>query len=157
MARREGLKAVDLFQAVEDGKIKALWIMATNPAASLPRADAVRAALAALDLLVVSDNVLGADTVSLAKVRLPACGWGEKDGTITNSERRISRQRMFLPPPGEASPTGGSSPKSRAEWDMWRLSLIDSAAESSASMRHSPRSKRRRPRLRPRRPRGTDR
>jgi assimilatory nitrate reductase catalytic subunit len=104
MARREGLKAVDLFQAIEDGKIKALWIMATNPVVSLPRADAVRRALAGLDLLVVSDNVLGADTVCLAKVRLPACGWGEKDGTITNSERRISRQRTFLPPPGEARP-----------------------------------------------------
>ncbi len=104
MARREGLKAVDLFQAVEDGEIKALWIMATNPVVSLPRAEAVRRALGNLELLVVSDNVLGADTVSLAKVRLPACGWGEKDGTVTNSERRISRQRAFLPPPGEAKP-----------------------------------------------------
>ena len=103
-ARREGLKAVDLFQAVEDGEIKALWIMATNPVVSLPRAEAVRRALGNLELLVVSDNVLGADTVSLAKVRLPACGWGEKDGTVTNSERRISRQRAFLPPPGEAKP-----------------------------------------------------
>jgi assimilatory nitrate reductase catalytic subunit len=104
IARREGLKAVDLFQAVEDGKIRALWIMATNPVVSLPRADAVRRALKQLELLVVSDNVLASDTVSLAKVSLPACGWGEKDGTITNSERRISRQRTFLPLPGEARP-----------------------------------------------------
>jgi assimilatory nitrate reductase catalytic subunit len=104
IARHEGLKAVDLFQAVEERKIKALWIMATNPVVSLPRAEAVRRALGKLDLLVVSDNVLGTDTVSLAKVRLPACGWGEKDGTVTNSERRISRQRAFLAPPGEAKP-----------------------------------------------------
>jgi assimilatory nitrate reductase catalytic subunit len=104
VAWREGLKAVDLFQAVEDGNIKALWIMATNPVVSLPRAEAVRRALGNLNILVVSDNVLGTDTVSLAKVRLPACGWGEKDGTVTNSERRISRQRAFLPPPGEAKP-----------------------------------------------------
>ena len=103
-ARREGLKAVDLFQAVEDGKIKVLWVIATNPVVSLPRAEAVRRALGNLELLVVSDNVLGADTVSLAKVRLPARGWGEKDGTVTNSERRVSRQRAFLPSPGEAQP-----------------------------------------------------
>jgi assimilatory nitrate reductase catalytic subunit len=103
-ARREGLKAVDLFRAVEDGRIKALWIMATNPVVSLPRAEAVRRALCHLELLVVSDNVLAADTATLAKVRLPACAWGEKDGTVTNSERRISRQRAFLPPPGEAKP-----------------------------------------------------
>lgn len=104
MARNEGRKAVDLFHAVADGAIKALWIMATNPVVSLPRADAVRRALAGLHLLVVSDNVLGSDTVSLANIRLPAAGWGEKDGTVTNSERRISRQRAFLPPAGEARP-----------------------------------------------------
>jgi assimilatory nitrate reductase catalytic subunit len=104
IARREGLKAVDLFRAVEEGKIRALWVMATNPVVSLPRAEAVRRALARLDFLVVSDNVITADTVTLAKVRLPACGWGEKDGTVTNSERRISRQRAFLPAPGEAKP-----------------------------------------------------
>jgi assimilatory nitrate reductase catalytic subunit len=104
MATGEGLKAVDLFEAVADGRIKALWVIATNPVVSLPRADAVRAGLDRLDLFVVSDNVRGADTVVRAPIRLPACGWGEKDGTVTNSERRISRQRPFLPPPGEAKP-----------------------------------------------------
>lgn len=100
----EGLKAVDLFRAVEAGKIRALWVMATNPVVSLPRADAFRDALRRLDLFVVSDNVRSADTADHAHVRLPACGWGEKDGTVTNSERRISRQRAFLPAPGEARP-----------------------------------------------------
>jgi Anaerobic dehydrogenases, typically selenocysteine-containing len=102
MATREGLKAVDLFDAVADGRIKALWVIATNPVVSLPRADAVRAGLDRLELFVVSDNVQHADTLVRAPIRLPACGWGEKDGTVTNSERRISRQRAFLPPPGEA-------------------------------------------------------
>ena len=104
MATAEGLKAVDMFDAVADGRIKALWVIATNPVVSLPRADAVRAGLGRLELFVVSDNVAGADTVARAPIRLPACGWGEKDGTVTNSERRISRQRAFLPPPGEARP-----------------------------------------------------
>ncbi len=105
MATREGLKAVDLFDAVADGRIKALWVMGTNPAVSMPRADAVRAALQRLDLLVVSDNLIATDTTqSGAHVLLPAAAWGEKDGTVTNSERRISRQRAFLPLPGEVRP-----------------------------------------------------
>jgi assimilatory nitrate reductase catalytic subunit len=105
VAPREGLKAVALFDAIGRGKIKALWVMATNPAVSLPRAGAVRAALAKLDLFVVSENVLSNDTVNAgAHLVLPAAAWGEKDGTVTNSERRISRQRPFLPLPGEAKP-----------------------------------------------------
>ena len=105
MAQREGLKAVQMFDAIERGEIKALWVMATNPAVSLPRAGAVRAALSKLDLLVISENVLSNDTVSAkAHVLLPAAAWGEKDGTVTNSERRISRQRPFLSMPGEAKP-----------------------------------------------------
>ena len=105
MAQREGLKAVQMFEAIERGEIKALWVMATNPAVSLPRAGAVRAALGKLELFVVSENVLSNDTVNAgAHVLLPAAAWGEKDGTVTNSERRISRQRAFLPLPGEAKP-----------------------------------------------------
>ena len=104
MATHPGLKAVDMFDAIERGEIRFLWIMATNPAVSLPRADAVRRALGGLDLLVVSDNVASNDTLSFADVKLPAAAWGEKDGTVTNSERRISRQRPFLPLPGEAKP-----------------------------------------------------
>jgi len=104
VAQRPGLKAVDLFRAMAEGKIKAVWIMATNPVDSMPEADAVRAALAACPFVVVSDMNRATDTVELAHVRLPALGWGEKDGTVTNSERRISRQRPFLAAPGEARP-----------------------------------------------------
>jgi assimilatory nitrate reductase catalytic subunit len=99
-----GLKAVDLFDAIGDGTIKAVWIMATNPLVSLPNADAVKAALQRCDLVVISDVVDNTDTATLAHIRLPALAWGEKDGTVTNSERCISRQRGFLPAPGETRP-----------------------------------------------------
>ena len=104
MATKPGLKAVDLFRAVRKGEIKALWVMATNPAVSLPDAQRVREALAKCEFLVVSDVVANTDTSRYAHVRLPAAAWGEKDGTVTNSERLVSRQRAFLPPPGEARP-----------------------------------------------------
>jgi assimilatory nitrate reductase catalytic subunit len=91
-----------MFDAIERGKIKALWVMGTNPAVSLPRARAVRDSLSKLDLFVISDNVISNDTIDAgAQILLPACAWGEKDGTVTNSERRISRQRPFLKAPGE--------------------------------------------------------
>ncbi|MGE0415700.1 MAG: molybdopterin-dependent oxidoreductase [Acetobacteraceae bacterium] len=104
IAGKPGLKALELFEAVADGHIKALWIMATNPAVSLSQADVVRAAIAACPFVVVSDVVRDTDTTALAHVLLPAAAWGEKDGTVTNSERRISRQRAFLPLPGDARP-----------------------------------------------------
>ena len=106
VAPRPGLKAIDMFDAIADGKIKALWVMATNPAVSLPNADKVRAALAACPFVVVSDCMAQTDTMDFAHVKLPALAWGEKDGTVTNSERRISRQRRLFDPPGEA----------RADW-----------------------------------------
>ncbi len=105
MATSEGLKAVQMFEAIERGEIKALWVMHTNPAVTMPRADAMRVALRKLDLFVVSEALSCTDTtMSGAHVLLPATVWGEKDGTVTNSERRISRQRAFLPAPGEARP-----------------------------------------------------
>ncbi len=105
VAAHEGLKAVQLFEAIGRGRIKALWVMATNPAVSLPRAKEMRAALGKLELFVVSENVAANDTIAAgAHILLPATAWGEKDGTVTNSERRISRQRPFLPAPGEAQP-----------------------------------------------------
>jgi assimilatory nitrate reductase catalytic subunit len=105
IATHEGLKAVQTFEAIERGEIKALWVMATNPVVSLPRAGAVREALKKLELFVVSENVASNDTLNAgAHILLPAAAWGEKDGTVTNSERRISRQRAFLPLPGEAKP-----------------------------------------------------
>jgi assimilatory nitrate reductase catalytic subunit len=104
IAQTPGLKAVDMFQAIASGKIKAVWIMGTNPAVSMPDADKVRAALLDCELVVVSDCVQHTDTTACADVLLPAAGWGEKDGTVTNSERRISRQRAFLPAAGESKP-----------------------------------------------------
>ena len=102
MADRPGLKAVDMFRAVEEGRIKALWIICTNPAVSMPEADRVARAIAGCDFVVVSDMIARTDTTRLADVLLPATGWGEKDGTVTNSERRISRQRRSLAPSGHA-------------------------------------------------------
>jgi len=101
-----GLKAVDMFRAVHDGRIKFLWVMATNPAVSMPDAGFVREALERCETLVVSDVIADTDTARLAHVRLPALAWGEKDGTVTNSERRISRQRALFAAPGQA----------RADW-----------------------------------------
>ncbi|MFZ6648790.1 molybdopterin-dependent oxidoreductase [Undibacterium sp. TJN25] len=108
IADKPGLKAVDLFQAIERGDVKAVWIMATNPVVSLPDADRVQRALSRCELVVVSDIMENTDTNACADVLLPAMGWGEKDGTVTNSERRISRQRGFLTAPGEA----------KADWDI---------------------------------------
>jgi len=101
-----GLKAVDMFRAVHDGRIKFLWVMATNPAVSMPDAGFVREALERCETVVVSDVIADTDTARLAHVRLPALAWGEKDGTVTNSERRISRQRALFAAPGQA----------RADW-----------------------------------------
>jgi assimilatory nitrate reductase catalytic subunit len=104
LAPHTGLKAVDMFDAIHDGRIKAVWIIATNPIVSLPDANKARVALEQCPLVVVSDCVARTDTTKLAHVLLPAAAWGEKDGTVTNSERRISRQRAFLPKPGSAQP-----------------------------------------------------
>lgn len=119
LPEKAGLKAVDLFDAVLDGRIKALWIVATNPAVSMPRADRVRAALAACPFVVVSD-CWATDTTQYAHVLLPAAGWGEKDGTVTNSERRISRQRPFRSPPGR-------SPQDQARPDWWQFAAVGRA------------------------------
>ena len=110
IARGPGLKAVEMFDAVADGRIKAIWIMATNPVVSMPNADAVRAALEACPFVVVSDVMARTDTARYAHIRLPALAWGEKEGTVTNSERCISRQRSFVGAPGEA----------RADWRALR-------------------------------------
>ncbi|WP_448952727.1 nitrate reductase [Labrys neptuniae] len=107
IATKAGLKAVDMFRAAGDGRIKALWIMGTNPAVSMPDTASVRAALKACDFVAVSD-VTRTDTARYADVLLPAAAWGEKDGMVTNSERRLSRQRPFLPLPGKA----------RADWHI---------------------------------------
>ncbi len=111
LAQQPGLKAVDLFHAVESGQIKAIWIMATNPAVSLPDNQQVRRALVQCQQVVVSDCVPN-DTTQYADVLLPTYAWAEKEGTVTNSERRISRQQAFLNPPDGA----------RADW--WIISQV---------------------------------
>jgi assimilatory nitrate reductase catalytic subunit len=126
IATHEGLKAVQMFEAIARGEIKALWVIGTNPAVSLPDADLVRAALKKLELLVVSENVRSNDTVDAGvHVLLPAQAWGEKSGTVTNSERRISRQRAFMPAPGEARP------------DWWILSEVAKRLGFGAAFNYS--------------------
>ena len=102
MAKQPGLKAVDMFEAIHDGRIKALWVMATNPAVSLPDAGRVREALDICPFVAVSDCVARNDTITYADVLLPSTTWGDRDGTVSNSERRISRQRPFRAAPGLA-------------------------------------------------------
>ena len=108
MAKTPGYKAVDMFQRAADGEIDFLWIMATNPAVSLPASATVRRALERCEYLVVSDCTTATETARYADLLLPAMPWGEKDGTVTNSERMISRQRAFRSPRGAA----------RADWEV---------------------------------------
>ena len=112
LAQTPGLMAVDLFAAIGRGEVKAVWIMGTNPAVSLPDSHAVSQALKRCPLVIVSEIAAQTETSQYAHIRFPALGWGEKNGTVTNSERRISRQRAFLPAPGEA----------RADW--WIIARV---------------------------------
>jgi assimilatory nitrate reductase catalytic subunit len=97
-----GKTAVEMFDAIADGSIKAVWIACTNPAQSLPQQKRVHSALAKAELVVVQDAYRTIATMQHADVMLPATPWSEKDGTVTNSERRISRQRAAVPAMGEA-------------------------------------------------------
>ncbi|MDV5053928.1 nitrate reductase [Vibrio sp. T13N] len=115
IATKPGLKAVELFEAVERGEIKVLWIMATNPVVSLPDNQMVKRALEACPFVIVSDITAESDVAKYADVLLPAAGWGEKQGMVTNSERRLSRQRQFQTPPGEA----------KSDW--WAISQVGQA------------------------------
>ncbi|UTP73227.1 molybdopterin-dependent oxidoreductase [Alteromonas sp. LMIT006] len=102
MCHTSGLKAVDLFEAIGSGRVKAVWIMATNPVVSLPNRNAIEQALASCECVVVSECFTQNDTLAYADIILPASTWGEKNGTVTNSERCISRQRGLIAPPGQA-------------------------------------------------------
>ncbi|MFA7267801.1 MAG: molybdopterin-dependent oxidoreductase [Sterolibacterium sp.] len=97
-----GKTAVELFEALHDSRIKAVWIACTNPAQSLPDQARVRAALSRAEFVVLQEAYVDTETAAYADLLLPAATWGEKAGTVTNSERRISRVRAALPPPGEA-------------------------------------------------------
>ncbi|QPF75717.1 molybdopterin-dependent oxidoreductase [Roseateles sp. DAIF2] len=105
-----GKTAIELFEAAARGEIKALWIACTNPAQSLPDQDLVRRALARCELVILQEAFADTATAAFADVLLPAASWGEKEGTVTNSERRITRVRAAVPPPG----------LSRADWRIVR-------------------------------------
>jgi len=111
-AAQAGQNAVSMFEAITNGEIKALWVMGTNPAVSMPCTNDVHKALQKLDMLVVTEVEEQTDTSAYADVVLPALAWGEKDGTVTNSERCITRQRKFLEAPGDA----------KADW--WIISQV---------------------------------
>lgn len=106
LSARPGLPAVEMFDAIAAGKIKAVWIACTNPVHSMPDIERVRKALRTAEFVVVQEAFEQTDTVPYADVLLPASSWGEKSGTVTNSERRISLVRAAVEPPGQA----------RADW-----------------------------------------
>jgi len=101
---KPGKTAVDMFQAAADGEIKALWIACTNPAQSMPDQKTVRRALERCEFVVVQEAFMNTETVQFADLLLPASTWAEKEGTVTNSERCISRVRSALKAPGECLP-----------------------------------------------------
>ncbi len=105
-----GHTAVPMFEAAARGEIKAIWIVCTNPAQSLPDQALVREALQRCELVILQEAFAATATAAFAHLQLPAATWGEKEGTVTNSERRISRVRAAMPPPGEA----------RADWQIAR-------------------------------------
>jgi assimilatory nitrate reductase catalytic subunit len=105
---RPGKTAVEMFDAIHRGDIKAVWIACTNPAQSMPDVNHVRAALERAEFVVVQEAYRNTDTARYADLLLPATTWGEKEGTVTNSERRITRVRAAVAGPGET----------RADWHM---------------------------------------
>jgi len=105
-----GRTATQIIDGLEDGSIKAVWIACTNPAQSLPEQARVRAALEKAEFVVLQEAFADTETAPFADLLLPAATWGEKEGTVTNSERRISRVQAAVPAPGEA----------RADWRIAR-------------------------------------
>ena len=129
IAAKPGLKAVDLFKAIHDGRVKAVWIIATNPVDSLPDADFVRAALEKCPFVVG----LRCGGKHRHRRATPMCccrreAWGEKDGTVTNSERRISRQRACARRRARRAPTGGRSATWPNAWGLRRAFDFDGPA-----------------------------
>lgn len=118
---RPGKAALQMFQAAADGQIKALWIACTNPAQSLPDQAMVRRALQRAEFVVLQEAYAHTATAAYADLLLPASSWGEKQGTVTNSERRISRVRAAIAPPGQA----------RADWAI----AVDVAQRLEARLR----------------------
>jgi assimilatory nitrate reductase catalytic subunit len=120
---KPGKTAVEMFQAAADGEIKALWIACTNPAHSMPDQATVRRALERAEFVVLQEAFATTATAPYADLLLPAAAWGEKEGTVTNSERRISRVRAAVPAPGNA----------RADWSI----VVDFAQRLEAMAAHA--------------------
>ncbi len=104
IAPKPGLTATEMFQALEEGKLKAIWIVCTNPLVSLPDARMADEALRKANFVIVQEISGKSDTLKYADIVLPAAAWAEKEGTMTNSERRISYLHPVVSPPGEALP-----------------------------------------------------
>ncbi|WP_431125974.1 molybdopterin-dependent oxidoreductase [Flagellimonas flava] len=102
--KEPGLTATEMFNALENGSLKAIWVICTNPVVSMPNAHKVEKALKKANFVVVQDISHNSETTKYADLLLPAAGWLEKEGTMTNSERRISYLPQVIDPPGEALP-----------------------------------------------------
>ncbi|MGH8573233.1 MAG: molybdopterin-dependent oxidoreductase, partial [Gammaproteobacteria bacterium] len=126
---RPGLPAVELFDALADGRVKAVWIMATNPLVSLPDSARAREGLERAELVVVQDAHHPTETSALAHAVLPAAAWPEKEGTMTNSERRVGLVRRALDPPGEALPDWRIAARLAAELGFGEAFSWESAAD----------------------------
>ena len=120
--------ATELVEAIERGEIRAVWIVATNPVVSQPDAERFAAALRTCELVIVQDAYHPTETGALAHVLLPAAGWPEKDGTMTNSERRVSLVQRALDPPGDALP----------DWEIFARSGARSATRTRSHGRTPP-------------------
>ncbi len=99
-----GMYQTDIYQAMEAGQIKGLWLIATNPLSSLPNTARVRRAMEQLEFCAVQDCYVDSESNQYAHLFLPAGTWAEKDGVMTNTERRINRVKPITQPPGEAKP-----------------------------------------------------
>lgn len=104
IAPKPGLTATEMFEALNLGKLKAIWVICTNPLVSLPDARLVDEAMRKANFVVVQDITHNSDTIKYADLVLPAAAWAEKEGTMTNSERRVSYLHPVVPAPGEARP-----------------------------------------------------
>jgi anaerobic selenocysteine-containing dehydrogenase len=104
IAPRAGRSALEIFDGLARGDVRAVWVIATNPAASMPDTDVVEKALRQADLVIVQDAYAPTETTAFADVLLPAAQWPEKDGVMTNSERRLTYLPKLVEPPGEALP-----------------------------------------------------
>jgi anaerobic selenocysteine-containing dehydrogenase len=104
LPKKRGMFQTDIYHAIEAGHIKGLWLIATNPLSSLPNSERVRRAMQKLEFCVVQDCYEDTESAQYAHVYLPAGTWAEKEGVMTNTERRINLVKPIVKPPGEAQP-----------------------------------------------------